>query len=58
MHSTTYGNLRKERKFARSLYIGIGVAVLVGFIAAMLIGEARSLYPFLPGSETRPMPTQ
>lgn len=67
-HSSTYGNIRKERKFARQLYFGIVLAVIAAMVLVYVVSQMKSLYPYLPGTapanveetqQTRPMePTQ
>lgn len=67
-HSTTYGNVRKERKFARQLYFGITLAILAAMVLVYVVSQMKSLYPYLPGTapakveETQPVrpmePTQ
>lgn len=47
-HSTTYGNLRKERKFARQLYIGIVLTIVAAMVLVYVISQMRALYPYLP----------
>ncbi|AZZ37494.1 hypothetical protein CIK05_12050 [Bdellovibrio sp. qaytius] len=49
-HSTTYGNLRKERKFARQLYFGISLTIIAAMVLVYVISQMKSLYPYLPGS--------
>lgn len=67
-HSSTYGNIRKERKFARQLYFGIVLTVLAAMVLVYVVSQMKSLYPYLPGTtpanveetqQARPMePTQ
>lgn len=66
-HSSTYGNIRKERKFARQLYLGIILAVIAAIVLIYVVSQLKTLYPYLPGTtpanqeeqQTRPMePTQ
>jgi hypothetical protein len=47
-HSSTYGNLRKERKFARQLYIGIVLTIAAAMVLVYVISQMRALYPYLP----------
>lgn len=67
-HSSTYGNLRKERKFARQLFLGISLIIVAAMVLVYVVSQLKSLYPYLPGSapatqeeqqQARPMePTQ
>lgn len=65
-HSSTYGNLRKERKFARQLFLGITLAIIAAMVLIYVVSQLKSLYPYLPGTtpatqeeQARPMePTQ
>lgn len=61
-HSTTYGNLRKERKFARQLFLGISAAVLVAMVLVYVVSQMKAFYQTKSIEETqqtRPMePTQ
>ena len=50
MHSTTYGNIRKERKFARQLYFGIALAVIAAMVLVYVVSQMKALYPYLPGT--------
>jgi hypothetical protein len=50
MHSTTYGNVRKERKFARKLYVAIVLAVFAAMVLVYVFSQMRSLYPYLAGT--------
>lgn len=49
-HSSTYGNLRKERKFARQLFLGIALTVIAAMVLVYVVVQLRSLYPYLPGT--------
>lgn len=49
-HSTTYGNLRKERKFARKLYVGIVLSVIGAIVLLYVVSQMRALYPYLPNT--------
>ncbi len=49
-HSSTYGNLRKERKFARQLYFGIVLTVLAAMVLVYVVSQMKALYPYLPGT--------
>lgn len=49
-HSTTYGNLRKERKFARQLYLGIVLAIAAAMVLIYVVSQMKALYPYLPDS--------
>ncbi len=42
---TTGHNLRQERNFARTLYIAIIVAVLIGAVVFFIAGQKDSLNP-------------
>lgn len=67
-HSSTYGNLRKERKFARQLFLGISLTVIAAMVLVYVVSQMKSLYPYLPGTspatqeeqqQTKPLePTQ
>lgn len=50
MQSTTFGNVLKERKFARQLYVAIGLAVLAAMVLMFVFSQMKSLYPYLPGT--------
>lgn len=43
-HSSTYGNLRKERKFARQLYFGIAMAVVTAMVLIWVVSQMKSFY--------------
>ncbi|MES2801693.1 MAG: hypothetical protein V4654_04325 [Bdellovibrionota bacterium] len=49
-HSSTYGNIRKERKFARQLYFGIVLTVFAAMVLVYVVSQMKSLYPYLPGT--------
>jgi len=49
-HSSTYGNIRKERKFARQLYFGIVLTVLAAMVLVYVVSQMKALYPYLPGT--------
>lgn len=49
-HSSTYGNIRKERKFARQLYFGITLIVIAAMVLVYVVSQMKSLYPYLPGT--------
>lgn len=49
-HSTTYGNIRKERKFARQLYLGIVLTIAAAMVMFYVVSQMKSLYPYLPGT--------
>lgn len=49
-HSSTYGNLRKERKFARQLFLGITLTVLAAMVLVYVVSQMKALYPYLPGT--------
>jgi len=57
-HSTTYGNIRKERKFARQLYFGISLAVIAAMVLVYVISQMKSLYPYLPGTSPTSIESQ
>lgn len=49
-HSSTYGNLRKERKFARQLYLGIILTVAAAMVLIYVVAKLKTLYPYLPAT--------
>ena len=49
-HSSTYGNLRKERKFARQLFLGISLAIVAAVVLIYVVSQLKALYPYLPGT--------
>ncbi len=50
MQSTTFGNVRKERKFARQLYEGLALAVLAAIVLMYVFAQMKSIYPYLSGT--------